>query len=372
MVNIGLDLHTIGRMKTGNETYIQNLAEQFSQLDQKEAEFFFYHTADDLEDSKRGLRGQIRRVWPHNPLVRIPISFPYMLLRDSIDVAHFQYVAPPVCPCPTMVTIHDISFEFFPEYFKPAERRRMKMLIPYSARKASHIITISEFSKRQMIETYGLAEDKISVTYLGVSNRFKQTRNPEVLERILSRFKIRRPYLLGVGNIQPRKNLKRLIAVYARLLKEDQIDHELVLVGNPAWKSSEIKHAMVDHGLQDRVHFTGYVTEDELVALYNLAHIFVYPSLYEGFGLPVLEAMACGTPVVTSNVSSIPEVAGDAALLVDPQSDSEIKNAIIKLVNNPEFYYTIVQKGIQQANRFAWEETAKQTFGLYNRVSQNR
>lgn len=365
-MRVAIDVHAIGMRQTGNETYIRNLTGNLEQLGLNDLEFHYYHTLPPgAVDTGLG-SAQLHRLRPHTPFLRIPLSFPAALWAHKIDLAHFQYVAPPLCPCRTIVTIHDISFEFFPEYFNPLQRARMRMLIPPSGKRANHVITISEFSRRQLIETYCLKEEKVSVTYLGVADTFRCMRLDEA-DAALTRFGLAMPYILGVGNVQPRKNLTRLIRAFAYARRKRNIPHQLVLVGQMAWKGREIMAEIERLGIADAVKITGYVSDEELVALYNRADVFVYPSLYEGFGLPILEAMACGAPVVTSHAASMPEVAGDAALLVDPLSESDIATAILRLIDGPQLSATLRRKGLQQSGRFRWKAVAEQTANIYRK-----
>ena len=362
---IGIDIHTIGQRQTGNETYMRNLVEHLSAMESPETELFLYHTLQAKALPANAWRANLRKVWPHSPFVRIPFSFPLLLQRDQIDLAHFQYVTPPFCPCPTVVTIHDISYEFFPEYFHPLARARMKMLIPGSARRATRVLTGSEFSKREIVDTYRIPEEKISVTHYGVAESFKVISDQAELDRVLQRFGIRQPFILGVGNLQPRKNLQRLLRAYAALRADKAIDFDLVLVGQMAWKAESILEDIDRLGLAGSVSVTGYVSNEELVCLYNRAQIFVYPSLYEGFGLPIIEAMACGTPVITSDVSSLPEVGGDAAIFVNPQDHKAIADAIKRLADDSALREQLREKGLRRASEFTWRRIAEQTATIY-------
>jgi glycosyltransferase involved in cell wall biosynthesis len=364
-MRLGLDIHQIGARMTGNETYVRNLLEQYSDM-KEPRELHLYHTRSTQENSGLAWHGERRRLWPHASMLRIPFSFPVALWRDKVDLAHFQYVSPPLCPCPTVVTIHDISYEFLPEFFKTAERIRMKTLIPLSARKARHVVTISEFSRQQLIEHYRLAPDKVTTTWLGVSPSFKMIADNDYLDEQLERLALSSPYILGVGNLQPRKNLTRLLRAYARLRKSG-FPHQLVLVGQAAFKGHEVGAEIERLGLSNAVILTGYVSEPELIALYNRAAVFAYPSIYEGFGLPVIEAMACGVPVITSRVASMPEVAGDAAELVDPYSEDEIYLALNAVLSDSHRQLQMRQRGLERASLFHWRRTALQTLDVYRR-----
>jgi len=363
---VGIDVHAIGQRQTGNETYLANLVAQFAAMSRPWS-CVLYHTLPASTLESHGLRGELHRVRPHTPLVRIPISFPYVLARDRIDLAHFQYVSPPISPCPTVVTVHDISYEFFPEYFNPLTRKRMQWLIPRSARRAAHVLTVSEFSRRTIVERYGIPEDRITATPLGTSPVFRRLESNDA-QRATARFGLTRPFILAVGNLQPRKNLERLLHAYARLRDESCADMELVLAGQMSWQGNRVQQEAQRLGLLDSVRLTGYVSLEELVGLYNRAHVFAYPSTFEGFGLPVLEAMACETPVLTSNTSSLPEVAGDAALQVDPFDVEAIAHGLKRLVEDSSLRARLTVLGRHQVRRFDWCRTAKATADVYERV----
>jgi glycosyltransferase involved in cell wall biosynthesis len=230
------------------------------------------------------------------------------------------------------------------------------------------VLTVSEFSKRQIVECYNIPEEKVTVTYNGVAGMFSPIHDNLELDQRLNRFSIDKPYILAVGNLQPRKNIERLVRVYAKLRKQGLIEQDLVLVGQMHWQGHAILEEIENNAVTQHVKTTGYVSDEELVALYNRADLFVYPSLYEGFGLPVIESMACGTPVITSDVSSIPEVAGDAAILIDPLSDDSISAQLLRLANDASLRLSLSDKGIIQAKKFDWRLTAEKTLSILQRA----
>jgi glycosyltransferase involved in cell wall biosynthesis len=363
-MRIGIDAHTLGQRKTGNETYARNLIRELSARGDADLEYVFYHL-DGVETPP--WRGQSRVVAGH-PLVRIPLVFPWALRRDRVDVAHFQYVMPPVSPCRAVVVIHDISYEDHPEYFNPIEALRMKWSIRGSARRAAHVLTLSEFSKQQIVERYRVPPARVTVTPAAASSAFRALPAAAV-DETLARLGVRRPFVVAVGNVQPRKNLELLMRAYARLRRADRIPHDLVLVGQPAFRGSAILDTARALGIEAFVRHTGYVAEDDLVALYNGADVFAYPSLYEGFGLPIVEAMACGTPVITSNVTSLPEVAGEAALLVDPKSEDEVAAALDRLLNDPALRAKMRDLGTARSREFTWRRMADETVAVYRALA---
>jgi glycosyltransferase involved in cell wall biosynthesis len=365
-LRIGIDVHVVGRRVTGNETYALNLVGALSELPAHDVEFVYYHTgAADLP----AWPGETRVLRPHLAPVRIPVGFPLALARDGVGVAHFQYVAPPLCPCPTVVTVHDITYEQQPEWFPWVQRQWMKRLIPLSVRRAAHVLTPSEYTKRQIVERYHVAPERISVTPLAVSSWMRPPGQGDDPRRELARLGLPEPFILAVGNLNPRKNLERLMRAYASLRQQGSIPHQLVLAGQKAHKGDAILGMAESLGVGPWVSATGYVSREELRSLYGLAEIFVYPSLAEGFGLPILEAMACGTPVVASASTCMPEVAGDAALLVDPLDEGAIAAAIRRLVEDPELRRELRWRGLARASGYAWRTTAERTLEIYRRCA---
>lgn len=362
---IAIDVHQIGLRQTGNETYTRNLVEEIAMISPAGLEFVCFTTQEQHNLPPVRWPGTIKRIRPHTALIRIPFSFPLELLRIKAHVAHFQYVAPLICPCPTVVTVHDISYEFFPDFFHPIDRKRMQVLIPFSMKKAALILTISEFSKQSIIDKYRLRPERIQVIYCGVSPAFRPLEGSSIARDGFERLGILPPFILGIGNLQPRKNLERLLRGYADLRKRRSPPHRLVLVGQSSWQGHRVGEEISRLGLTDWVSLPGYLADDDLVVLYNLADVFIYPSLFEGFGLPVIEAMACGTPVITSNVSSLPEVAGNAAILIDPQSETEISRALERVIDKAALRLRLRAAGLARSGLFSWRSTAEKTVEAY-------
>ncbi|MEW6606640.1 MAG: glycosyltransferase family 1 protein [bacterium] len=365
-MKIGIDAHTIGHKVTGNETYISNVIKALAKID-KENSYKLYYTNPEIV--KNGFINQPNfqeiLIKPHSPLIRIPFSFPLEILKRPIDLFHVQYIAPPLCSCPIIVTIHDLSFIHYPQYFTKREQLRMSMLIPITARQATKILAVSEYSKKDIINSYRIPEDKIVVTYDGVNESFHPIDNQELLDEIVAKYGITNKFVLYVGNIHPRKNLGRLIEAYCLLKKNHNIKHKLVIVGKKAWLYADVFKRVREMGLENEIVFTEYVPQEDLPLLYNAAEVFVYPSIFEGFGIPPLESMACGTPVITSNTSSFPEVVGDAGVTVSPHSVDDIAKAIYDVLSNPQMQKRLSEKGIERAKLFTWENTAKRTLSVY-------
>lgn len=362
---IAFDGHMIGSHETGNETYAAELAGALGWIGGYE--YLLYtprpEAARCLEDTPHLA---LRSFTPLPSALRIPWQYPRLLRADRASLLHVTYVAPPIAPCPIVVTIHDVSFRRFPEYFSWRDRLVLNLLIGPSIRHAARVITISEFSRGEIARLYRVAPERIEVTPLAASAAFKPSLDEEGVQ-VRTRYALPTRYVLAVGNIQPRKNLPRLVAAFAAIAAEYP-DCQLVVIGQSTWHGSQVEATVRNHGLEGRVRFTGYLPDDDLVALYRGATVFCYPSLYEGFGLPPLEAMACGTPTITSNTSSLPEVVGDAAATVDPRSTDEIAAALHRVIQNDALRAELRRRGLARAAGFSWEQTARRTKEVYDRV----
>jgi glycosyltransferase involved in cell wall biosynthesis len=370
-LHIAIDAHSVGTGLAGNESYITNLIEALAEIETRNR-YTLYVTKPQAIDRFRGRwpHVDVRLTLPHTPLIRIPLTLSAELRRHPVDLLHVQFTAPPMAPCPLVVSIHDLSFEHLPETFTRRGRTQLRFTVRRTARNAAQIITISESSRRDIIGTYGIMPERVTVTPLAAPSHFAPVLDTARLASIREQYGIRGDYILGVGSIQPRKNLVRLIDSYARLLAsrgEERLP-QLVLVGKKAWLFGETLRAVEDRGLADNIIFTGYVPESDLPALYSGALCFVYPSYFEGFGLPPLEAMQCGTPVITGNRTSLPEVVGDAAITVDPFNVEEIGAALSRLIDSSELRSTLRAKGLVHARKFNWRETAKLTLVVYEKA----
>jgi glycosyltransferase involved in cell wall biosynthesis len=371
-MHIGIDAHAIGARQGGNETYIANLIKSLAEIDDDNLYTIYLANASAAaqwreEFTARYKNFSVRLLPPPTPLVRVPAYLTYELFRRPVDVLHVQYTAPPFCRVPVVVTIHDLAFERMPETFTRRGSFQLKLTVRRTAKKAARIATVSEYSRQDLLNIYKLNPEKVAVTYNGIGRNFvPQPSTPNEAEELRRRFGVSRDFLLAVGSLQPRKNLVRLIRAYAKLRSErEDFRPQLVIVGRKLWLASEIFDEVKRQRWADDVILTGYVADEDLPALYRAARAFVYPSLFEGFGLPPLEAMACGTPVVTSDVSSLPEVAGDAALLIDPNDELALANALIEIVNNEGLRAKLREKGIAQAKKFTWRDAAEKTLSLY-------
>jgi glycosyltransferase involved in cell wall biosynthesis len=304
--------------------------------------------------------------------VRVPITLVAELRRRPVDLLHVQYTAPPFVPCAVVPTIHDLTFEHLPETFKRRSWMQLRLTVRRTARRAAHIIASSEFTRDDIVKTYGISQEKVTVTPLAPPKSFAPAEREEI-ERVRSMYKIEGDYILAVGSIQPRKNLSRLLAAYSGLLHERTHAKlpQLVLVGKRAWLYQETIRSVGRLGLTGSVTFTGYVDEKDLPPLYSGALCFVYPSYFEGFGLPPLEAMRCGAPVITGNRTSLPEVVADAGLMVDPFDTAALTAAIGRMIDDASLRYALRERGFERARIFDWRETARLTLRAYERAFES-
>ena len=290
---------------------------------------------------------------------------PWILRQIGADLAHAPvFVGPLFAHCPVVVTIHDLSFIRFPALFRPANRFYLTAMTRLSARRARRLIAVSAQTAKEVTRLLGVPPERVDVVYHGVDPMFRPLPAHEI-----AAFRQRRGlperYVLFVGTLEPRKNLLRLVEAFARIRHSGV---KLVLAGGKGWLYDELFATVKALGLSEKVIFPGYVTSDELPFWYNAAAVFSYPSVYEGFGLPVLEAQACGTPVLTSNVSSLPEAAGDGALMVDPYSVDALAVGLDRLLTDQPLRQQLRGLGLAHAEQFSWPRTAQETVRVYRRA----
>lgn len=366
-MNIGIDISVLNINQAGSATYVNNLINGLKEIiPDGELKLFAVNHHRDMS-TRKSFRSRVETIyrdifWTHFVL-------PQKALRSKVDVLHIPVNVMPVFPpCPTVFTILDTTVLQTPRNFTFWHRYYSRVFLPLSTRKAKIIITISENSKLDIVKQLRISPAKVIVTYLAASKDFKIVSNQEI-ERVRITYNLN-TFILTVGSLEPRKNIPRLLQAYASLIK-DGSPYTLVHAGPQGWLFDEI-HAEVNRlGLRERVRFLGLVPTPDLVALYNAASMFIYPSLYEGFGLPVLEAMACGCPIITSNISSLPEVVGDAGIMVDPHDISQIAHAIESLCEDKQKYTWYKNKGLERVKQFSWQRCAKETLEIYSRAIKN-
>ena len=303
------------------------------------------------------------RLWTHLRLsVEIAVNPPEVLFVPA-------HVLPLIHPRRSVATVHDLGFLHYPETHRGADRRYLAWSTGWNVRQSTAVLADSQATRADLVREYGVAESKVHVVYLGRDESMVPVRDPETLERVKVRYGIGQRYLLYVGTLQPRKNLGRVVEGFARLASAAGMgDVQLVLAGKRGWLYEDLLAQIGRVGLEGRVLFPGYVDDADLAALYSAALGYVFPSLYEGFGIPVLEAQACGVPVMTSNNSSLPEVAGDAALLVDPSDVDAIAEAMLRLATDETLRAELVERGYRNVKRFSWEKCARETLDVLESV----
>ena len=359
-MKIAIDAHMVGERETGNESYTVNLLRGLAATDSGDIiQVLTPHPGRLRAIIDLPARFEIIPVTPAQPWLRIPFAMPSAVRRHGSELLHVSYIAPPLVRCPTVVTVHDLSFLIYPKSVTLRTRLILGSLVPLSIRRAARVIAVSEHTKRDLIERYGIPAEKITVVYEAAGPAFHETSATSLPPGVTE------PFVLAVGNVEPRKNLERLVDAFAALASGGTFSGQLVIAGKQTGRAESVGRAVRNHGLERRIVFTGYLTEAELNGLYNRAALFVYPSLYEGFGLPPLEAMRCGCPVVASNASAMPEVLGDAALLVDPRSSPAIAQAMEAVLTRTELRQALREKGRRRAERFSWEKAALETRAVY-------
>ena len=298
---------------------------------------------------------------------RAGIPLPVETFTGPVDLFHAtDFVLPPTrSAVRTLLTVHDLSFVRVPEAASPRLKAYLDAVVPPSVAAADHILADSKATKADLIDLYGTAEDKITVLYSGVNRRIKRVEAGAELQRTLAKHGLAGVnYVLSVGTLQPRKNYSRVIEALSALRG---MGHDLhyAIAGGSGWLEGEMLRTIERHDMKNYVHLLGFVEDSELPALYSGARMLVMASLYEGFGLPILEAMACGTPVISGSLSSLPEVAGDAALLVDPYDADAIRDAMLRLKLDSALRVSLIERGYEQAKRFSWERAAMQLKSIY-------
>jgi glycosyltransferase involved in cell wall biosynthesis len=304
---------------------------------------------------------------------RLRLPIPVEWFTGPVDIFHStDFVLPPVRQARTILTVHDLTFMRLPECAEMGLRAYLNKVVPLSIERADLVLADSQSTKNDLIELLDVSPDKIEVVYAGVEERFRPMEGEMALQRVKKRYGLDFPFILSLGTLEPRKNFTGLIEAYALLRGKGQgrgrRGLKLVIAGSRGWLYDEIFARVEELDLEDEVIFPGFVADKDLPALYNLAELFVFPSLYEGFGLPPLEAMACGTPVITSDRPSLPEVVGEAGLMVEATDGEALAGAMEWVLTDENLREEIREKGLEQAEKFTWEAAAEKLLDVYRRL----
>ncbi len=345
----------------GVGTYVRNLVRHLARLDHETTYFLFCHDSDEatLRDLAENFVPVVESSAGYG--VREHLSIPFKLRRLGAELLHSpHYVRPLLCPIPSVVTIHDCIHLLFPQYLPNRMAWRYARFMMGSAiRHSAVVFTVSEASRADILRFYSWADpDKVHVVPNAIDTELLERPDEKEMERVRERYQVRGRFVLFAGNVKPHKNLERLIRAFALVREQGEHDDlQLLLIGDDVSRYGALRRAVEKTGLRQDVRFFGFVPPSTLAALYRMASVFAFPSLYEGFGLPPLEAMSCGTPVVTSRISSLPEVVGDAAVLVDPYSVEDIALGISRLLDDHDLRRQLIDKGLARARSFSWERS---------------
>lgn len=368
---IGLDASRANKKeRTGTEWYSFELIRNLAKLDRTNRYYLY---------SKEKLRADLLNLGPN--FISKVLNWPPKKLWSQLRLSGEMLFSPPevlfvpahtipvIHPAKTVTTCHDIGFDRFPELYSKKELMYHRWSMRLAIKHAKKIITVSNFTKEEILKVYQVDPAKIEVIHNGFDDEFYHLIDNEAeINKVLEKFKIPKLFVLFIGRLEEKKNTPGLIKAWAILKHKYHVSHKLVLVGNPGYNFNEVLRSIQKNNLQREVILTGYLEAEVLPYLMNAADLFVFPSLYEGFGLPVLEAFACGTPVVASNSASLPEVAGEAAQLVDPKNIEEMAEAIFRVVNNKELQLEMKKRGFEQIKKFSWKLTAEKTLRVLEGV----
>jgi len=417
-MKIGIDYTSAATQGAGIGRYTRELMRALLALPSDNRYSFFYAKSHRIDESEiRNQQSEIRRLPFHDKWLmriwqRLRIPIPVELIVGRVDLFHSpDFTLPPTLPgVPTLLTVHDLSFIRDPESAWPSLRAFLNKAVPRSVKRATHVLADSQATKDDLIELFGTPAEKITVLYAGVDARFAPVRNQAEIDRVCAKYQLPRPFILSLGTLQPRKNYARLIEAFGQLIgtqhpstaprahseqseaksknahgsahalsaergraaRDAATDFHLAITGGEGWMYETIFEQVKRSGLEDRVHFPGFVDDADLPALYSAADLFAYPSLYEGFGLPLLEAMACGTPVVGSNTSSLPEVIGDAGQQVDPRNVDDIARALRQMIDQPDLRERSIGLGLERAKLFTWDKAARELLAIYDQLRPRR
>jgi len=372
-VNIGIDYTAALKQSGGIGRYARGLITTLAKLDTHNNYTLlatpdaprdglqFFQRYQNFKNKTYPLPERWMTIGWHRCYLPIPVEW----LAGEMDLFHSpNFILPPVRHAKTLLTVHDLSFIRHPQGAVESLRKWLSQVVPRSLARADHILADSHSTKDDLIEIYNISPDIITVVGAGVEDRFQPITDPVKLQTVRQKYNLPEKFILGLGTLEPRKNFTGLIAAFSQSPVRDT--HHLVIAGGKGWLYNDIFTAAEKSPVTDRIHFTGFVAENDLPALYNLADVFAYPSHYEGFGIPVIEAMACGTPVICANNSCLPEVAGESAIQIKATDILALSQGLGDLVVDISLREVVVAKGFTQAKKFNWASAAQRLLDIYN------
>ena len=376
-MKIGIDVSLAVGQRSGIGNYAYNMAKELAKIDKKNAytlfPFFYYIYHPEFKGFETSISNPNFKL-KYKHLSKKWIDYIWMEsgidkkeIIGDVNIFHStSFSAPENVKSKLVVTIYDVSFITHPQFHQKANIEHCNYGTMEAVKHADIIIAISEHTKDDLIKYFNCPSEKIKVTYLGYDKEiFRPIKEEAEIEKVLKKHKIDKPFILNLGTVEPRKNIEGLIRAYSLLANNLKDKYDLVIGGGKGWLDSDLYPLIQELKLEDKIKFLGYVDEEDLAYLYSATACFIYPSFYEGFGLPVLEALACGAPVISSDISSIPEVIGEAGILIDPRKNEEISAAIGKLLDDTSLQDTLKKKALLQAKKFSWEKCATQTLEIY-------
>ncbi len=371
-MRILIDLIQIPLQKVGVGIYAFNLISQLYRIDIENEYFIVIQDDDNCLDFIQNERFKIVKVkskFFRNNFLKVileQVYLPFLTIKYKIDAIHsLHHSFPIIANAKKIVVVHDVTFYKCPQYHRPSSVIFFGGFDFLTSLFADKIITDSKSSLNDFLQVFPYAKKKTCAIYLGKSDSFNHNLTQEKIEETRKKYNINKDYLLFIGTLEPRKNIKGLILAFSKLAQKDEC-YDLVVVGKKGWYYNEVLELPKKLGLTDRIIFTGFIDEEDKPYLISGAKVFIYPSMYEGFGIPVLEALACGVPTITSNISSLPELGGNAALLIDPTNIEELYLSIKRLLNDNTLYHRLRERSVEQAKKFSWEKTARETLDVYN------
>lgn len=374
-MRIGIDYTSAVAQGAGIGRYTRGFVDALAKLDSRNEYVLMWAGKGrwdaGLLESKTNFRACHVRIPPNVLAIawhRLKLPVPVSLFTGHLDLFHSpDFTLPPLRRSAGVVTVHDLSFLLYPECAEARLRSYLEAVVPSSVRRADFVVADSLCTRNDLVCLLDVAPERVEIVYPGVEPRFHPLQGDARLDEVRARWQLERPFILNLGTLEPRKNQVRLINAYAQLKERGNLTHQLVFGGGLGWLYDDIFRRVNELGLKQDVRFLGYVPDNDLPALYSLADVFVFPSLYEGFGLPPLEAMASGTPVICSNSSSLPEVVGEAALLIRPTDTDALVAALEQILGDATLHGELREKGLERARLFTWEQAACRLLDIYER-----